>query len=67
MCDVKLVQIGKFFHGSSSHDPKHLVLTKNLINQAVSTSNQKFHSALDELEIEIVSFIFAVLPLCIDA
>lgn len=51
----QLVRTGKFFQNASSHDPKHLVYTKESITQDVTAANRRFHEALDEVEIEIVS------------
>ena len=55
---LQLVQAGKFFRDSSSHEPKHRVPIKRVVNQSVLAANQRFHDALDEIEIEIVSNFF---------
>lgn len=54
MLNLVLVRTGKFFQNSSSHDPKHLVYTKESITQVVTAANRRFHDALDEVEIELI-------------
>ncbi|MCJ1426160.1 hypothetical protein MMC29_004062 [Sticta canariensis] len=54
MLGLVLVRTGKFFQNASSHDPKHLVYTKESITQVVTAANRRFHEALDEVEIEII-------------
>lgn len=54
---LQLVQTGKFFRDSASSDSKHRVPNQRALNQSVRSANLRFHSALDAIEIEIVSLL----------
>lgn len=51
----QLVQTGKFFRDAASHDPQDLAFARRSISKAIQPAHEKFHHALDEIEIEIVS------------
>lgn len=54
-CVQQLVQTGKFFRDAASHDLKDLAFARRSISKAIQPAHEKFHHALDEIEIEIVS------------
>ena len=51
----KLIQTAKILRDPEYHNPKQAGLTKIRITKLVTTANQRFHDALDEIEVEIVS------------
>lgn len=53
MLNLMLVQTGKFFRDAASREPKDLVAARNLLKQVGESANNRFHEALDEIEIEI--------------
>lgn len=52
---VQLVQTGKVFRDRSLHDPKALGNTRERLKKIIPIANERFHEALDEVELEIVS------------
>ncbi|KAL8872037.1 MAG: hypothetical protein Q9174_002261 [Haloplaca sp. 1 TL-2023] len=49
-----LKETGKFFRASQSNDPRQGAFAKAAIAQTIPVANQRFHEALDEIEIEIL-------------
>ncbi|KAL9611098.1 MAG: hypothetical protein Q9167_004231 [Letrouitia subvulpina] len=54
MLHLMLKETGKFFRAAHSKDLKQISVTKTAISQAIPAANQRFHEALDELEVEII-------------
>ena len=52
---TQLVQTGKFFQNAMSSNPRPLILEKKRIQATATSVNDRFHEALDEIEVEIVS------------
>ncbi|KAL8768036.1 MAG: hypothetical protein Q9194_005822, partial [Teloschistes cf. exilis] len=52
---VVLKETGKYFRAARSHDARQIGMAKAAIAQVIPAANLKFHEALDEIEIEIVS------------
>ena len=52
---MQLVQTGKFFQNATSSNPRPLILEKKRIQATASSVNDRFHEALDKIEVEIVS------------
>ncbi|KAL8821121.1 MAG: hypothetical protein Q9191_007373 [Dirinaria sp. TL-2023a] len=53
MLNLMLVQTGKFFRDAASREPKDHVAARNLLKQVGESANNRFHEALDEIEMEI--------------
>ena len=51
------MQTGKVFRNHSLHDPKALGNTREMLKKVIPGANERFHEALDEIELEIVSSI----------
>ncbi|KAL8967854.1 MAG: hypothetical protein Q9183_002735 [Haloplaca sp. 2 TL-2023] len=49
-----LKETGKFFRASQSNDPRQSAFARAAIAQTIPIANQRFHEALDEIEIEII-------------
>ena len=52
---AQLVQTGKFFQNAASGNPKPLGLERKVLQATGASANTRFHDALDEVEVEIVS------------
>lgn len=52
---VQLMQTGKVFRDRSLHDPKALGNTRERLKKVIPIANERFHEALDEIELQIVS------------
>ena len=48
---------GKVFRSRSLHDPNALGNTREMLKKIIPKANERFHEALDEIELEIVSSI----------
>ena len=51
------MQTGEVFRNRSQHDPKALGNTREMLKEVIPKANERFHEALDEIELEIVSSI----------
>lgn len=51
----QLLQTAKILRDPECHNPKQAGLIKRRITEIVTVANQRFHDALDEIELEIVS------------
>ncbi|KAL9127885.1 MAG: hypothetical protein Q9217_003321 [Psora testacea] len=54
MLNLVLVQTGKIFRDPDLHNPQNAGLTRRRISEFVPPANDRFHDALDEIEIEIL-------------
>ena len=52
---LQLMQTGKVFRNRSLHDPKALGNTSEMLKKVIPKANERFHEALDEIELNIVS------------
>ena len=51
---LQLLQTSKILRDPASRDMKPVGLTRRRITEIVNSANQRFHEALDEIEVEIV-------------
>ncbi|KAL8745238.1 MAG: hypothetical protein Q9184_007901 [Pyrenodesmia sp. 2 TL-2023] len=49
-----LKETGKFFRASQSQDSRQLAIAKAAITQTIPAANNRFHKALDDIEIQII-------------
>ncbi|KAI4180966.1 MAG: hypothetical protein LQ346_006878 [Caloplaca aetnensis] len=54
---VVLKQTGKFFRASQFQDSRRLAIAKASLTQTIPAANNRFHKALDDIEIQIVGAI----------
>ncbi|KAL8794617.1 MAG: hypothetical protein Q9195_002813 [Heterodermia aff. obscurata] len=54
MSNLMLVQTGKFFQNAASANPIPMLLEKKRIQETAASANDRFHEALDEIEVEIL-------------
>lgn len=52
----QLLQTAKVLRDPECRNPKQAGLTKKRITEIVTVANQRYHDALDEIEVEIVCF-----------
>ncbi|KAL8945961.1 MAG: hypothetical protein Q9222_007576 [Ikaeria aurantiellina] len=52
--DIVLKETGKFFRASQTHDTRSISFAKASLSQTIPAANQRFHEALDDIEIQIL-------------
>ncbi|SLM39249.1 hypothetical protein LPUS_09758 [Lasallia pustulata] len=54
MVNLVLIQTGEVFRSRSLHDPNALGNTREMLKKIIPKANERFHEALDEIELEIL-------------